>query len=343
MRNWILHVDLDSFMAAVETLRNPELRGRPVIVGADGDPTRPRTVVSTASYEARQYGVHSGMPMRTAHRKCPDAIFLPVDLPAYETVSAQVMDVLRTFPVVVEVWGLDEAFLGCRTDDPEALARDIQRAVHERTGLTCSIGIGDNKHQAKLAAGFRKPAGVARLTGDDWTAVMGERPTTALWGIGDKTAAKLAAMGIHTVNQLAAADPADLAERFGPTNGPWLRYLALGKGEATVSDTPWIPRGHSREATFTQDLTSPEEISAHVSAFARRLAAEADDAGRRIVRVTVKIRFRPFDTLTRQTKLPSPTTDPDAVDTTAVAILDRFDLTRPVRLIGVGVEYEPKN
>lgn len=341
-RDWILHLDLDSFMASVEILRHPELRDRPVIVGGNGDPTVPRTVVATASYPAREHGVHSGMPMRTALRKCPDAVFLPSDMPAYEAASAQVMAVLRDFPVIVEVWGLDEAFIGARTDDPFALARTIQQAVLDATGLTCSIGIGDNKHQAKLAAQFRKPAGISRLTTDDWTAVMGDRPTTALWGIGDKTGKKLADLGLRTVTDLAAADTADLAERFGPTNGPWLRYLALGKGEATVTDTPWVPRGHSHETTFPRNLTDPDELRTHVTAFAHRLATETAAEDRLVVRVTVKVRFAPFVTQTRQTKLPAATTDPAEIDAAAQAALSRFTLDRPVRLLGVGVEYAPE-
>ncbi|GAA2372059.1 DNA polymerase IV [Nonomuraea africana] len=337
MRDWVLHLDLDAFMAAVEILRNPELRGRPVIVGGNGDPTTPRTVVSTASYEAREYGVHSGMPMRTALRRCPDAVYLPTDLPAYEAASAAVMAVLRTFPVVVEVWGLDEAFLGARTDDPETLARDIQRAVTDKTGLTCSIGIGDNKHQAKLAAQFEKPSGVSRLTTDTWTDVMGERPTTALWGIGAKTAKKLADLGLHTVNQLAAADPAVLAARFGPTNGPWLRYLALGRGETTITTAPWVPRGHSHETTFTHDLTDPAAMRDHIAALAGRLATETE--GRPVIRVTVKVRSVPFVTHTRQAKLPEPTLDAATIQQAALAIFDRFAQDRPVRLLGVSVEY----
>ncbi|MEU4702041.1 DNA polymerase IV [Nonomuraea dietziae] len=337
MRDWVLHLDLDAFMAAVEILRNPELRGRPVVVGGNGDPTTPRTVVATASYEAREYGVHSGLPMRTALRRCPDAVYLPIDLPAYEAASAAVMTLLHTFPVTVEVWGLDEAFLGARTDDPEALARDIQHAVTHKTGLTCSIGIGDNKHQAKLAAQFEKPSGVSRLTTDTWPHVMGERPTTALWGIGAKTGKKLADLGLRTVAQLAAADPAELAARFGPTNGPWLRYLALGKGESTVTTTPWVPRGHSHETTFTQDLTDPAAMRAHIAALAVRLAAETE--GRPVVRITVKVRSAPFTTHTRQAKLPEPTHDATTIEQAALAVFDRFDHSRPVRLLGVSVEY----
>src|SRR5512138_1011723 len=163
---WLLHVDLDQFFASVEVLRRPELRGRPVIVGGSGDPTQARAVVATASREAREFGVRSGMPIRLAARKCPDAVFLPTDMPAYVAASARVMAVLRAFPVRLEVWGLDEAFVGGDIDDPRRLATDLRAAVLDGTGLTCAIGIGRNKNQAKIAARFAKrdPSGLATLT-----------------------------------------------------------------------------------------------------------------------------------------------------------------------------------
>src|SRR5580658_391857 len=207
---WVLHVDLDQFIAAVEVLRHPELRGRPVVVGGDGDPTK-RGVVSTASYEAREHGVHSGLPLRTAARRLPDAVFLPVDREAYEEVSATVMDVLRSSGAVVEVLGWDEAFLGVEVDDPEAFARTLAAQVRAATQLDCTVGIGENKLQAKIATGFGKPAGGFRLTAANWFSVLGDRPTDALWGIGAKTARKLAGLGIGTVSDLAAADPDALA------------------------------------------------------------------------------------------------------------------------------------
>jgi DNA polymerase-4 len=139
---WLLHVDMDSFLAAVEIRRRPELRGRPVVVGGDGDPNRPRQVVATASHEARAYGVYSGMPLQRALRKCPDAVFLASDHPAYDSASAEVMAVLRSFGHPVEVWGWDEAFLGARCDDPDELAQAVRTVVQDRTGLTCAVGIG---------------------------------------------------------------------------------------------------------------------------------------------------------------------------------------------------------
>jgi DNA polymerase-4 len=142
---WVLHVDLDQFLAAVEVRRRPELTGLPVVVGGDGNPRRPRQVVATASYEARTFGVHSGMPLAQALRRCPDAVFLPSDRPAYDAASAEVMATLRTFPATVEVWGWDEAFLGVTTNDPEALAGEIKARVAATTGLACAIGIGETR------------------------------------------------------------------------------------------------------------------------------------------------------------------------------------------------------
>ncbi|HEY4418010.1 MAG TPA: DNA polymerase IV, partial [Pseudonocardia sp.] len=186
MASWVLHVDLDQFIAAVEILRRPELAGLPVVVGGKGDPTQ-RAVVASASYEARAHGVRSGLPMRTAVKRCPDAVFLPADNPHYEEVSAEVMATLRGFDgVVIEVMGWDEAFVGAHTDDPEALARAIRAAVLARTRLSCSVGIGDNMLRAKLATEFAKPGtgdGVFRLTAANWDEVMAHRPTRALWGI----------------------------------------------------------------------------------------------------------------------------------------------------------------
>jgi DNA polymerase-4 len=160
---WVLHVDLDQFIAAVEVLRRPELRGKPVVVGGDGDPAK-RGVVSTASYEAREFGVHSGQPLRTAAKRCPQCVFLPVDADAYNEVSERVMAVLRDTGRPVEVLGWDEAFVGADTADPETFARGLAADVRAATQLDCSIGIGENKLQAKIATGFGKPAGVFRLT-----------------------------------------------------------------------------------------------------------------------------------------------------------------------------------
>jgi DNA polymerase IV len=338
--DWVLHVDLDQFQAAVERLRRPELSGQAVIVGGNGDPTEPRKVVTCASYEARAFGVHAGMPLRAAFHRCPDAAFLPLDAAAYEAASEHVMATLRGFPVVVEVWGWDEALLGgAAIDDPEALARDVQIAVAEACGLSCSIGIGDTKLRAKLATGFAKPAGIARLDRHNWMPVMAGRPTDALWGIGRRTAAKLAAHEIGTVGQLAAADSAALAEWFGPTIGPWLRQLALGGGGGAVRSEPRPARSRSHVITFPRDLTDRAEMAQQLEEMARRLTAEVVADGRMVRRVATTVRTATFYTRSRIITLPAPTQEADTIARAATELLDRFELDRPVRLLGVRVEF----
>jgi DNA polymerase IV len=334
----VLHVDLDQFIAAVEVLRHPELRGRPVVVGGDGDPTK-RGVVSTASYEAREYGVHSGLPLRTAARRLPDAVFLPVDREAYEEVSATVMDVLRSSGAVVEVLGWDEAFLGVETSDPEAFARSLAARVREATQLDCTVGIGENKLQAKIATGFGKPAGVFRLTSANWFSVLGDRPTDALWGIGAKTARKLAGLGISTVSDLAAADPDALAAVFGPMTGPWLVLLGRGRGDADVDDSPYLARGHGKEETFQQDIGDWSRVQAEVARLARLLAGDLAAEPRPTVRVVVKVRYAPFVTQTHGVTLGVPSSDATVIETAALTALERFGGRRPVRLLGVRAEF----
>lgn len=338
----MLHVDLDQFIAAVEILRRPELAERPVVVGGHGDPTR-RGVVATASYAARAFGVRSGMPLRTARTRCPEAVFLPADNPAYEAASAQVMAVLRGFDeVVVEVMGWDEAFVGATVADDadaEALARRIQAAVSARTHLSCAVGIGDNLLRAKIATAFGKPGGRSTLTADNWFAVMGVRPTTALWGIGAKTAAKLAERGLRTVAELAAADPAALAAELGPALGPWYVQLGRGIGRVEVRGEPWVARAHGREETFPADLDDWADVRAAAAALARRVAEDVLAEGRPAARVGVTVRFAPFTTRRRSMTLPEPTSDPVALESAALEVLARFTPGRPVRLVGVRAEF----
>lgn len=334
MPRYVLHVDLDQFIAAVELLRRPELRGKPVVVGGDGNPTQ-RGVVSTANYEARAFGVHSGMPLRTAHRRCPEAVFLPVDRPAYEAASSRVMAALRSFRAVVEVAGWDEAFLEVEADDPEALAHGIQRTVLARTGLWCSIGIGDNKLQAKIATGYGKPAGTFRLTGENWNEVMGGQPVESLWGIGPKTGRRLAGLGIRTVDDLASASEPLLAGAFGPRSGPWLRRLARGESDWAVSAEPYQRKSLGRERTFQVDLRDLAEIRAEARRLALEVADDLSEEGREAIRVVVKVRFAPFFTGSHGVRLTEPTVEPAAIECAALEALGRFDLDRAVRLLGV--------
>jgi DNA polymerase IV len=338
-RTWVLHVDLDQFIAAVEVLRRPELAGRPVVVGGRGDPSE-RGVVSTASYEAREYGVGSGMPLRLAARKCPDAVFLPVDAPAYEAASAVVMQTLRSFDVVVEVLGWDEAFLAVEAEEPEAFAAGVRSAVLSATGLHCSVGIGDNKLRAKIATDFGKPRGVFRLTEQNWYPVMADRPTSALWGIGKKTANRLASLGVFSVRDLAQADPRRLADELGPTMGPWYRRLGRGVDTSPVDGTPYVPRGRGRETTFQQNLTDWAEVEREVRRLAAQVCEDVNADGRRALRVAIKVRYAPFFTSTRSVTLDGPTTDVEVITAAALRLSDKLDRGRAIRLLGVRVELD---
>lgn len=338
---WVLHVDLDQFLAAVEILRHPELAGVPLIVGGRGDPTE-RAVVSTASYEAREFGVRSGMPLKVAVRRCPDAVLLPVDFPVYEEASARVMEVLRGMPgAVVEVLGWDEAFVGVTTDDPVACAQSIRAAVLEATDLHCSVGIGDTKVRAKIATDFGKPRGVFELTRDNWFEVMGDRPTIALWGVGSKISQRLASHGYHTVRDLAEADDATLAAEFGPTMGPHYGRLGRGVSSATVDDTPWIARAHGRETTYQANLVEPQEVAAAIHSLAEQVVEDIRREERACQRVFLKVRFAPFFTTNRVRKLAEPTFDADVIAETALALLHALEDDRPIRLLGVRAEMVP--
>jgi len=335
---WVLHVDLDQFLASVELRRHPELVGLPVIVGGSGDPAEPRKVVTCASYEAREFGVHAGMPLRTAARRCPEATFLPSDPAAYDEAPAQVMGLLRDLGYPVEVWGWDEAYVAVTSDDPVAAAERIRAVVGSQTGLSCSVGISDNKQRAKVATGFAKPGGVFALTDANWQALMADRPVDALWGVGPKTAKKLATLDITTVAELAAADAELLTAAFGPRTGLWLLLLAKGGGETGVSAEPWVPRSRSHVVTFPRDLTERAEMDSAVTGLAQQALDEVVTAGRIVTRVAVTVRTAPFYTRTKMRKLDAPTTDRDTIIAAAQRVLDLFDLDRPVRLLGVRLE-----
>ncbi len=338
---WVLHVDLDQFLASVELRRHPELVGLPVIVGGSGDPTEPRKVVTCASYEARAFGVHAGMPLRSAARRCPEATFLPADPAAYDAASDEVMGVLRDLGHPVEVWGWDEAYVGAGLADPAALAETIRAQIAAVTGLAASVGISDNKQRAKVATGFAKPDGVYTLTDANWMAVMGDRPVDALWGVGPKTAKKLAALDVSTVRQLADADAELLTSRFGPRTGLWLLLLAKGGGDESVSAQPWIPRSRSHVVTFPRDLTDRAEMDAALDDLARRALADVVAQSRVVTRVAVTVRTSTFFTRTKIRKLDEPSTDTGVIGAAARRVLDLFDLDRPVRLLGVRLELAP--
>ena len=334
----VLHVDLDQFLASVELRRRPDLAGLPVIVGGNGDPTEPRKVVTCASYEARKFGVHAGMPLRSAARRCPEATFLPSDPAAYDAASEEVMGLLRDLGHPVEVWGWDEAYVGLQAGDPVEVAEQIRAVVASETGLSCSVGISDNKQRAKVATGFAKPAGVFTLTDANWMSEMAGRPVDALWGVGPKTAKKLAALDITTVSQLAHADAELLTSTFGPRTGLWLLLLAKGGGDTEVTAEPWVPRSRSHVVTFARDLTERAEMDQAVTDLARRTLDDVVAEARIVSRVAVTVRTATFYTRTKIRKLAEPSTDPDVIVAAALQILDLFELDRPIRLLGVRLE-----
>lgn len=336
MARTILHVDMDAFFAAIEQLRRPELRGKPVVVGGDGDP-RKRGVVSTASYEARKYGIHSAMPLRRALRACPQAVFLPVDFSIYREFSGKLMRLLREYSALVEPMSLDEAFVDISTaEDPTELAREIKERIYTELGLTASVGVGPNKLIAKIASNMHKPDGLTIIREDEIGERLSNLPATVLWGVGPKTAARLReTMQIETVADLRRIPLERLQEVLGPGHGEYLYHIARGVDDSPIV-TEWEPRSMSRETTFQVDVRRRQTLEETI----RRLGADVweecvREEGYLARTVTLKIRFHNFRTHTRAQTLPEATGDRDLLLSTAVALLDRVTLDRPVRLLGV--------
>jgi len=329
----IAHVDMDSFFVSIEMLRHPELRGKPVVVAYDG----PRGVVTTASYEARRYGVHSALPMVTARRRCPQLSVLPVDMELYRRGSVKVMETLRGFSDEVEVVGLDEAYVDLSSSPvPQARAQEIKRRIREVTHLVCSIGLAPNKLMAKIASDLDKPDGFFVLDHDNWMETVGERPASLLPGVGAKTFERLQAIGIRTVAELAAADEQSLVEAFGPTHGHGLRDRANGQGSERLT-MERVRKSESRETTFPEDVIDRDFLHDTVERLARAVCESLASHKKSGRTVTLKIRLRPFKTYTRSRTLEARTCDPEAVVATARELLDRFDPQLPVRLVGVGM------
>jgi DNA polymerase-4 len=332
----ILHVDMDAFFAAVEQLRRPELRGQPVVVGGDGNPHK-RGVVSTASYEARAFGIHSAMPLRTAFKKCPHAVFLPVNFGAYGDYSRRIRTIFHEYTALVEPLSLDEAFLDVsqRPEDPLALAQDIRLAIRERTGLTASVGVAPNKLLAKIASNLRKPDAVTEIRPETVDAILRDLPATVLWGIGPKTAARLAAdLNVRKVGELCAIPLAALQALLGEHHGEYLYHTCRGEDDSPVV-TDWEPKSISRETTYQWDTRRRDTIVSTITLLVDDVVEEVREEGYAARTVTVKIRYRDFRTHTRAQTLPAPVDDAAAVLATAMTLLERFAMDRPVRLVGV--------
>jgi DNA polymerase IV len=332
----IAHVDMDAFFVSVELLRRPQLRGRPVVVATGTDPGA-RGVVMAASYEAREFGVHSALPLAVAHRRCPQAVLIPRDIALYRRASARVMEVLRRFSDRIEVAGLDEAYLDLSgSPAPKARARQLQGEISAETRLTCSVGLAPNKLLAKIASDLDKPDGLAILTPERMLTAVGERPAALIPGVGPRTAERLAALGIDSVADLAGADRDALEREFGPRLGRALHGRANGNDDRPV-ETERRRKSESRETTFSADVDDDGVLLETLDRLARSVCeglAEHGLAGRTI---TLKIRLRPFRTHTRSRTLEAPTRDREAVTAVARELLEGFRRDAPVRLIGVGV------
>ncbi|HET9125475.1 MAG TPA: DNA polymerase IV [Solirubrobacteraceae bacterium] len=333
MQRTIAHLDMDAFYVSVELRRRPELRGRPVIVAGSG----PRAVVTTASYEARRYGVGSAIPAARARRLCPDGIYLPPDFPYYRAASREVMDLVRAAAPTIETIGLDEAYLDLSgTPDPVARMRTLAQAIERRTGLVCSIGLGPNKLVAKVASDAEKPHGFVVLSAAQARERFRDAPPGLIPGIGPRTAERLRGAGVSTLGALACADPGKLAQRFGPRLGRALIARARFEDDAPVTQERRVVSA-SRETTFDHDIVDPRELEAVLASLVEKLCADLAARERRGRTVGIKVRLDDFSTHTRARTLAVPVASADRVGVVARELLRQFAAPRPVRLLGVRV------
>lgn len=329
----IAHLDLDAFYASVELLHRPELRGLPVIVAGSG----PRAVVTTASYEARRFGVGSAMPAATARRLCPDAVVIAPDFERYRSKSRAVMEVVRGHVETVEQLGLDEAYLDLEgLVAPHAAMRRLVTTIRERTGMGASVGIGPNRLVAKVASDAEKPSGFVVLTREQACERFARSPPALVPGIGPRTAERLAALGITTLKELAGAAEELLAGEFGPRQGPWLRSRARFEGSAELQPVR-AAVSESRETTFDTDIASQSVMEEQLFRLTDQLCAGMQRHGRRGRTIRIKVRLADFTTVTRARTLARPTADPREVGEIAVGLLRAYGPPGPVRLLGVGV------
>jgi DNA polymerase-4 len=332
-RRLVAHLDVDAFYVSVECTRSPELRGKPVIVAGSG----PRAVVTTASYEARRHGVGSAMPASRARQLCPQGIFLEPDFATYRERSKELMVLVREAAARVEVVGLDEAYLDLSPlEFPHAAMRRLVTRIKQRTGLTCSVGIGPNKLVAKVASDAEKPAGFVVLTREQACARFASRPPSILPGIGPKTAARLSAMGATTIGSLAACTEEMLVQRFGENLGRGLHRRARFAHDGEVAAVRRAV-SESRERTFDRDIADPAQLEAMIERMAGELCASLARHERRGRTIAIKVRLDDFSTVTRAHTIEEPTRDPRRVGEVAVELLRRYSPPRPVRLLGVRV------
>jgi DNA polymerase-4 len=327
------HLDADAFYVSIELRRHPELRGKPVVVAGSG----PRAVVTTASYEARRFGVGSAMPASRARRLCPEAVFLPPDFATYREASKQVMDLVRAHVERVEVVGLDEAYLDVAgLFSPRAAMRRLLAEIKAATQLTCSVGIGPNKLVAKVASDAEKPAGFVVLSREQACARFASSPPGLVPGIGPKTAARLAELGLTTLAAVGAAPEQLLVERFGPNLGRELGRRARFEHDGEIGAARKVV-SESRERTFDTDLNDPQQMREQLSLMAEELCAGLAAHGRSGRTIGIKVRLDDWTTVTRAHTVAEPTCDVHLVSEVALRLLREYAPARPVRLLGVRV------
>jgi DNA polymerase-4 len=329
----VAHLDMDAFYVSVELRRRPELRGQPVIVAGTG----PRAVVTTASYEARRFGVGSAVPASRARRLCPQGIFLAPDFAYYRQASAQVMAIVRSHVDSVEVVGLDEVYLDLSgLLAPRATMRRIATEIEQRTGLACSIGIGPNKLVAKVASDAEKPRGFVVLSREEACLRFAEAPCGLVPGIGPKTAERLRGLGIGTLGELRSAPADRLGQAFGPRLGAELQRRARFEDDGPVTQERKVI-SESRETTFPVDISDLAVLQRELEGLVARLCGTLLDQGRQGRTIGIKIRLDDFSTHTRARTLSEPVASADQVGPVAAELLRRFAPWRPVRLLGVRV------
>ena len=324
------------FFAFIEQKRNPALTGKPVVIGGSGDPTK-RGVVSTASYEARKYGIHSAMPLRTAFKLCPDAIFIPVDYEEYVRVSRTFKAALREVTPLLEDVGIDEVFLDI-SDLPatsEEISHEIKMKMHQVTGLSCLIGIAPNKLLAKIASDMQKPDGLTVITPADIETRIWPLSVRKLWGVGPKTEAHLKAVNINTIGELASLPLERLIEEFNNSYGNYL-YSASREYDESQIVTHWESKSSSRETTFQSDIYNWQEIAKNLADLCREVSKDLKRSGYRGKTITVKVRYSDFKTVTRAKTLDRVADSVEEIRKAAFECLARVELkNKKVRLIGV--------
>jgi len=334
----ILHVDMDAFYAAVEVLHDPSLRGLPLIIGGrDG-----RSVVSSASYEARRFGVRSAMPVGQALRLCPTARVVPPDFTRYRAVSAQVMEIFQSITPLVEPLSIDEAFLDVRGvrrlwGSPGEIAALIRRRVRDEVGITCSVGVAATKHVAKMASTVSKPDGMLVVPAARTQEFLDPRPVGAMWGVGPKAAEALQRRGIRLIRDVREA-PAEALERaVGAALGQRMQELARGLDPRSV-ETERVEKSIGHEETFDRDIADVDLLRSELLRLADRVGARLRSAGWHAGAVAIKIRFADFTTVSRTVSLPEPTDVGQRIGETAVGLFAHIERRDPVRLVGVRAE-----